>query len=78
MSLDPADIQSDLALVPNLKMGHLAFPCFKLSKELKKNPKEIADALSSAWQNKEGMTEIKAVGPYLNFFISPQLFGETE
>ena len=76
MDLSVGDIQGDLALVPNIKMGHLAFPCFKLSKQLKKNPKEIADTLAGAWKNNEGMSEIKAVGPYLNFFVSPELFGQ--
>ena len=77
MKLNPEDLVSDIASVPNLKMGHLSFPCFKLSKELKKNPKEVADELSSQWSNKDSLDEIKAMGPYLNFFLKPDFFGKT-
>ncbi|MCJ8277622.1 MAG: arginine--tRNA ligase [Bdellovibrionales bacterium] len=76
MKLDPKECESDLATVPNPKMGQMAFPCFKLSKELKSNPKEIAEKLAADW-NDEGMTaEVRAVGPYLNFFFNEDFFGK--
>lgn len=71
------EILNDLASVPNLKLGHLSFPCFKLSKALKKNPKEIAETLAGNWNHGLVATEVKAVGPYLNFFLNPQFYGET-
>ncbi len=76
VKLDPADCVSDFASVPNLKLGHLSFPCFKLSKELKKNPKEIAENLKENWENLEAFEEVRAVGPYLNFFLKPSFFGQ--
>ncbi|MDF7638497.1 arginine--tRNA ligase [Lactobacillus sp. ESL0791] len=61
----------------NAKLGDYAFPCFVLAKTLHKNPveiaKNIADQLSS-----EDFSEIKAVGPYVNFAINHQkLIAET-
>lgn len=76
LKLDPQDLITDIASVPNLKMGHLSFPCFKLSKDLKKNPKEVADALSAQWEDKSLLDEVRGVGPYLNFFLKPAFFGE--
>ncbi len=40
------DIASLLAPPPDLSMGDLAFPCFRLSKVLKKGPPQIAAALA--------------------------------
>ena len=74
---DHEALAGDIALVPNLKMGHLSFPCFKLSKELKANPKEISEKLASEWSDKSQFEEVKSVGPYLNFFLDPSFFGDT-
>lgn len=76
ISYDAADIYSDLTEPPNLKLGHLAFPCFKLTKQLKKKPNEIAEQLAQNVVENELFTEIKNVGPYLNFFYRPQKIGE--
>jgi len=58
------------------KLGHLAFPCFRLAKELKKAPPVIAAELvekisadSPAW-----VGEIKATGPYVNVFFCRTAF----
>ena len=65
--------QIELSVPPNQEMGDYAFPCFQLAKQLKKNPVEIAKQLSNNFsKNKKGykkISEIKALGPYLNFFI---------
>ncbi|MCB0376868.1 MAG: arginine--tRNA ligase [Bdellovibrionales bacterium] len=65
---------TDFASVPNIDMGHLAFPCFKLAKELKSNPKEVAEKLSAEWSHDS--VEVKALGPYLNFFFTGPFFGK--
>lgn len=77
VNLSSSDCESDLAQVPNPKMGHIAFPCFKLSKSLKTNPKEIAEKLANSWSDSSSTSEVKAVGPYLNFFFKESFFGET-
>ncbi|MEM7646970.1 MAG: arginine--tRNA ligase, partial [Pseudomonadota bacterium] len=77
IQISPQDCLNDLAIVPNLKMGHMAFPCFKLAKPAGKNPKEVAETLKEGWNDKSLTDEIRAVGPYLNFFFKPEFFGET-
>jgi arginyl-tRNA synthetase len=75
--LTAQEIIHDIASVPNAKLGHLSFPCFKLSKSLKKNPKEIADNLAAGWSDNNQMDEVRAVGPYLNFFFRPSYFARS-
>ena len=64
-----------LEVPPNPKMGDFAFPCFFLSKKLKKNPKDVAENLSKKIKLIKGIKEIKVVGPYLNFFIDKERLG---
>ncbi len=51
------------------KYGDLSLPCFKISKELNKNPMEIAKELEKDEELRAKFKDIKAVGPYLNFWI---------
>ena len=76
LKISPETCLMDLAMVPNLEMGHLAFPCFKLSKELKKSPKDISTDLQAQWQSSEFFSEVRAVGPYLNFFFKSSFIGQ--
>jgi len=50
------------------KLGDLAFPCFRLAKELKKAPPVIAAELAEKFDG-AGLCEARATGPYLNFFF---------
>jgi arginyl-tRNA synthetase len=62
----------ELIEVPPLReLGDYSFPCFKLSKELKKNPNEIALDLKQKIDVKKisFIKSIEAKGPYLNFFL---------
>ncbi|MBD3355426.1 arginine--tRNA ligase [Candidatus Woesearchaeota archaeon] len=52
--------------------GDYAFPCFQLSKNMKKNPVEIAKELSKTLKPKKLIKEIKEAGPYINFYIDKQ------
>ena len=53
----------------NPSMGDIAFPCFKLSKVLRKAPAAIAGELKEKLVLPAGIEKAEAVGPYLNFFI---------
>ncbi len=66
----------DLSMVPNLKMGHLCFPCFKLAKQLKSNPGKTASTLAENWTQTDFSKRIQAIGPYLNFFFKADFFGK--
>lgn len=61
---------------PNAEMGDLSLACFELAKKERKNPAELAQKLAQDLVNdkelKKYFSEIKALGPYLNFFISPE------
>lgn len=67
---------SDLETPPDPKMGDFGFPCFKLAKQFRKSPPQVAQALTSEIISKygakgalpEGLT-VAAVGPYVNFTV---------
>lgn len=58
---------------PSSVLGDLSMACFELAKDQKKNPvelaKKLAEELSQQKKIKKYFSEIKAAGPYLNFFI---------
>ncbi len=59
-------------------LGDYAFPCFILAKEMKKNPVVIAKDLEKKISKPYFISDIKATGPYLNFFVDKSLlFKET-
>ena len=49
-------------------MGDFAFPCFQLSKVMRKAPNMISEELKSKI-NIEGFEKVECLGPYLNFFV---------
>jgi arginyl-tRNA synthetase len=66
----PADeIAGLLELPPDPGMGDYALPCFTLAKSLRKAPNAIAADLQERVVVPEGISEARAVGPYLNFFV---------
>ncbi len=54
---------------PDAAMGDLAFPCFRLSKTLRRAPAMIASALVGAFSDDAVFAKVEAVGGYLNFFF---------
>jgi arginyl-tRNA synthetase len=59
---------------PNISLGDLSLACFELAKSQKKSPVDLAAELALTLMKqpklKKYFTEIKAVGPYLNFYIN--------
>lgn len=64
--ISETSILKELAVPPDMKLGHLALPCYRLSKILKKSSTDIAHQISSHLS-----PELKALvtGPYVNFSI---------
>ncbi len=60
----------ELEVPPDSKMGDFAFPCFMLSKELKKDPKSIAEDLAKKIKLNKHLKKVEVMGPYLNFFVN--------
>ena len=73
--VDPSVFKFEMP--PDEKMGHLAFACFPLAKTARKAPPMIATALAENWGETPWFSEIKAIGPYLNFFFSPAYLAQS-
>ncbi len=66
----------ELEVPPDPKLGDYAFPCFSLSKEMKKSPVEIAKDISKRLGEIKGVDKILAIGPYVNFFVDKNTLAE--
>ncbi len=90
-NLPENEIEKFIEIPPDFKMGDYAFPCYTLSKIFKKSPNIIATELSNTLQTmitinhpaspnfKGGLrviAEIKAIGPYVNFFVDKVTLSE--
>lgn len=64
------EISNILEIPSKPELGDFAFPCFKLSSILKKNPVEIAKQLQKEIKSSKDIEKVQATGPYLNFFIN--------
>ena len=72
IKLSKDEIKELIETPPNPEMGDYSFPCFKLSKELRKAPNIIAQELVNRINIEDSVFfKISNVGPYINFFIKP-------
>ncbi|MBS1960095.1 MAG: arginine--tRNA ligase [Bdellovibrionales bacterium] len=64
----------DLETPPDRALGDFAFPCFRLSKQLKKAPPQISQELTAkvAPLVDPAIFEVKQAGPYVNFICNPK------
>ncbi len=67
--LSEADIIELLEYPPDKALGDIAFPCFRLSNQLRKAPNMIAPDLSAAFPESDRVT-VCAAGPYVNFKLT--------
>ncbi len=68
--------ESKLESPPNEEFGDVAYPCFDLAKEQKKNPGEVAQETASKFKISKGslIKKVEVKGPYINFFFNwPQV-----
>ena len=70
-----SEIEALLEYPPNADMGDLAFPCFKLSKMLRRSPVQIAAELAPTL-NDAVIDRAEAVNGYLNIYISDKYLCE--
>ncbi len=75
VTVDLEVIENSIEIPPKSDMGDYAFPCFILSKTLRKAPNKIAEELSPKI-DKEGFERVENLGPYLNFFVDKEVFSE--
>lgn len=76
VDLDIEVIEKLIEIPPKPEMGDYAFPCFQLSKVMRKAPNAIAEELKNAMST-EGFERIENLGPYLNFFVDKGTFAKT-
>lgn len=67
--LTEEDVVSFFEYPPDSKLGDLAFPCFRLSKVMRRAPAAIASELKDRL-SLDCIDRIEPAGGYLNFFIS--------
>lgn len=77
IDLPEDEIKRLLEIPPDFKMGDYAFPCYSLSKTLKKSPNAIAVELAQTLPVGEPIEAVRAVGPYLNFFVDKTTLSKT-
>ena len=70
LPLETSHIVSLIEYPPDQIRGDLGVPCFTLAKALKKSPKAIAQEVAAAIDSDEKLTEVFAVGPYVNTTIN--------
>lgn len=70
VDLTSAELEKTIEIPPEEKLGDYAFPCFILSKRLKKPPDEIASELSHKLKARVLIEEIYSNGPYVNFKVN--------
>ena len=74
IDIDENKIYDNISQIKEKSMGDYAFPCFMLSKELKKSPKDISDDLKVKISLPEEIEKIESVNGYLNFYINKEFF----
>ncbi len=70
IGMEADDILPLLVRPPKPEMGDIGFPCFSLARERKMAPPRIAAEIADVIVPGEPFSEIKCVGPYVNFSIS--------
>lgn len=74
VELSVAEVVAMLEYPPDAGMGDLAFPCFRLSKLLRRSPVQIAQLLSETLQD-DCISRVEAVNGYLNLVLSDAFLG---
>jgi len=62
---------ADLETPPDPTMGDFGYPCFKLAKQFRKGPPQVAAEIASKVVGLPAEISVKAVGPYVNFSVRP-------
>lgn len=55
---------------PKPEMGDFALPCFPFAKQMRKAPPQIAQELLPQIRTGGPIADVRAAGPYLNFFVN--------
>ncbi len=64
------EIERLIEIPPDPKMGDFAVPCFMFSKKLGRPPAALCAEMSQSFLPTNLIEEVRASGPYLNFFVN--------
>lgn len=67
---EETEIFENIEVPKESTMGDFAFPCFKLSKELRKSPVMIAEDIKGNVAFEDDVDKVEVVAGYLNFFVN--------
>ena len=67
--LDKNQIEQFLEQPPKPELGDYAFPCFRLAKELRKAPQQIAADIKDSIACPDYIDKIEVQGAYINFLL---------
>lgn len=77
VDIDKEIVEKNVVLIKEKDKGDYTFPCFSLSKILKKAPNIIADEIKEKIKIPDFIEKIENVNGYLNFFIKKEYLIET-
>lgn len=67
---EDGEIFENIEVPKESTMGDFAYPCFKLSKELRKSPVMIAEDIKENVKFEDSIEKVEVVSGYLNFFVN--------
>ena len=74
LELSGTELETYIEIPKDATKGDYAFPCFRLAKELKKAPIQIATEIKEKIKiDKTIIEQLEVIGGYLNFFIRKQV-----
>lgn len=72
--IDRKELESYIEIPKDSKNGDYAFPCFRLAKELKKAPQQIANEIKEKMEMDTNIIKrVEVLGGYLNFYVNKQV-----
>ena len=76
-NLNEKELETYIEEPKDSKNGDYAFPCFRLAKELKKAPPQIASEIKEKIEIDENVIEkVEIAGGYLNFYVNKELLAK--
>ncbi|MDR1704645.1 MAG: arginine--tRNA ligase [Clostridiales bacterium] len=75
--IEASEVMAAIGIPDDMAHGNFDFPCHRLAKTMRKPPAAIAEDLKSRIVLTQAFEEVKAEGPYLNFFINKAEYAES-
>ncbi len=77
INIDELELKTYIEEPKDTKNGDYAFPCFRLAKELKKAPPQIANEIKEKIEiDNKTVEKLEIAGGYLNFYINKELLAK--